>query len=76
MRAMERTALGATALPATPVGFGGAPFTLLGEPASTSDPLLMPVPSVGLARNGTRRFVLAPMRCELLLPEVGYRTES
>ena len=40
MRAMDSIALGATGLPATPVGFGGAPFGLLGVPESASDPLL------------------------------------
>lgn len=37
---MNSTALGATGLPATPVGFGGAPFALLEVPDSASDPLL------------------------------------
>ena len=49
MRAMERIALGATGLPATPVGFGGAPFGLLGEPASASDPLLRALLDLGVA---------------------------
>lgn len=40
MRGMDSIALGATGLPATPVGFGGAPFGLLGVPESASDPLL------------------------------------
>ena len=49
MRAMERIALGATGLPATPVGFGGAPFGLLGKPASASDPLLRSLLDLGVA---------------------------
>ena len=49
MRAMESLALGATGLPATPVGFGGAPFALLGIPASASDPLLGALLDLGVA---------------------------
>jgi len=49
MRAMDSTSLGATGLPATPVGFGGAPFALLGEPASSSDPLLRALLDLGVA---------------------------
>ena len=37
---MERTSFGDTGLSATPVGFGGAPFALLGTPAAETDALL------------------------------------
>ena len=37
---MNTISFGGTGLPATPVGFGGAPFALLGTPAAESDALL------------------------------------
>ena len=37
---MNTISFGGTGLPATPVGFGGAPFALLGTPASETDTLL------------------------------------
>ena len=49
MRAMNSLPLGATGLPATPVGFGGATFALLGVPASSSDPLLGALLDLGVA---------------------------
>ena len=49
MRAMESYSLGATGLPATPVGFGGAPFAVLGIPASASDSLLGALLDLGVA---------------------------
>ncbi len=37
---MDTISFGATGLPTTPVGFGGAPFALLGTPAAETDVLL------------------------------------
>ena len=37
---MDKISFGGTGLPATPVGFGGAPFALLGIPAAATDALL------------------------------------
>lgn len=46
---MDTVALGATGLPATPVGFGGAPFGLLGMSEADSDPLLGALLDLGVA---------------------------
>ena len=46
---MNTVPFGATGLPATPVGFGGAPFALLGIPAADSDPLLGALLDLGVA---------------------------
>ena len=46
---MNILSLGATGLPATAVGFGGAPFALLGVPAASSDPLLGALLDLGVA---------------------------
>lgn len=49
MRPMDTLSFGATGLPATPVGFGGAPFGLLGVPEADSDRLLDALLDLGVA---------------------------